>query len=142
MSNYSKNLGVSAGGHAMVANPVPFKALQQFGAGGGVSSVITLHDNATNLEVTALGIETSGVAIRWIPATESAAVSPFASVTANDANANYDHVVPVGVTRTFVIPKETQGVNSVVGLGVQNGLYRRVAFIQTNVAASVYATTY
>lgn len=141
--NYSKNIPRDVGGAYMTANPVPVEAIQQFGAGAGNSSVITFDDNATNLEVTALGTPgNSGIAIRWIPRTETAGVSPFASVIASAAGANYDHIVPNGVTRTFVIPREVGTINSVVGANIQQGLFRRVAFVQANVAASVYATTY
>lgn len=141
--NYSKSQARDTGGIVLTSDPVPFKALQQFGAGAGLSSVITFNDNATNLEVTALGTPgNSGIAIRWIPRTETAAVSPFASVIASAAGANYDHIVANGQTRTFVIPREVSPINSIVGANIQQGLYQRVAFVQANIAASVYATTY
>lgn len=142
MSNPYKKIPTDAGGLAWTNSPAPLKALQQFGAGAGFSSVITLHDNATQVEITVMGIESSGAVIRWIPTTETAGVSPFASVIASAAGANYDHAIAVGTTRIFAIPKESQGVNSIVGLGVQNGLYRRMAIVQANAASSVYTTTY
>lgn len=116
--------------------PAPFKAqARYYDDNAGVSSVITLTDNTTQIEV---GTNGSGAILRWVPATETAAVSPFASVLTS----NFDHFIPSNTVRSFVVPKETQGVNSIVGANVQNGLYKRVAIINPGPVSSVIVTEY
>lgn len=132
--NYAAGLPVDERGNVMQEYPAPFKANARYSTNNAtVSSVITLNDNTTVVEIAAVG---APIAVRWIPSTESAAVSPFASViTTSGATANFDYVVPKDQMRRFVSPIETQGVNSVVGIGVQAGTFRRIA-IMSNVAVS------
>lgn len=86
---------------------------------GAASSVQTLTDNTTQVEVTAVG---SGAILRWVPTTDGAG-APAGSVLST----NFDHFIPVNTTRSFVVPKEGQGTTSVVGVNIQQGLYRRMA---------------
>ncbi len=139
--NYAKALPRDRGGETMQNHPAPFKALATYGGeNSSASSVITLTDNTTAIEVDAQG---GSCVVRWVPATETAAVSPFASVISiAGGTANFDHVVPVGTVRRFVVPQELGMVqSSVVGANVQNGLYKRVAVKSIGVA-SVLTTEY
>lgn len=132
--NYAAGIPVDERGNVLQGYPAPFKANARYSTNNAtVSSVITLNDNTTVVEVAAVG---AAVAVRWVPASESAAVSPFASViTTSGATANFDYIVPKDGMRRFVAPVETQGVNSIVGIGVQAGTYRRIA-VMSNVAVS------
>lgn len=133
--SYAKAIPIDNMRSPMQDNPPALKALQTFGvANVASSSVITFHDNATNLEVTA---GNSPIVLRWVPVSDTAA-----SVVAYGATANFDHGVATNQTRKFVIPKETNNVASIVGLNIQYGLYRRVAWVTAGVSSSVLATTY
>lgn len=137
MSNYPKKIPKDQEGAPMTKYPSPFKAqARYYRDNGATSSVITLTDNTTQIEVGNSG--TGGVIVRWVPVTETAGVSPFASVLTT----NYDHYVPANAVREFVVPKEVQGTSSIVGLNIQNGLYRRVAVIATSGPTSVLTTEY
>lgn len=131
---YASRLPTDASGLPMQEYPSAKKALARYGSSATVSSVITLTDNTTVIEVTAVG--GGGVSLRWIPATETAAVSPFASVIASGATANFDNVVAADTTRRFVVPIEVYGTSSIVGLNKQEGLYNRVAFITNSIPQS------
>ena len=136
MANYARNLPRDMGGEAMQDFPAPTIALEQYTTENGVaSSVISLHPNTTSLEIsTSAG---QGAVIRWIKTTETAAVSPFASVIASGLGANYDHHIPAGVLRRFVVPKETQGIGTGnLQIGSTFGLYQRVARINAGAGPS------
>lgn len=99
------------------------------------SSVISLNPNTTSLEVSAFGGQ--GAVIRWIPLTETASVSPFASVVASGLGANFDHHIPAGEIRRFAVPKETQGRGTGnLQIGSTYGLYQRVARINAGTTAA------
>jgi hypothetical protein len=122
--------------------PAPKKALKQYmGTNTIASSVISLDHATTSIEMAAVG---ATAYMRWVPQTETAAVAPAGSVIAvAGSTSNWDHVIPAGVTRRFVVPRETAGASpgSVVGLNRQEGLYQRVAYI-TPVAASVLTSEF
>lgn len=103
-----------------------------------VSSVVTLNDNCTDLEVAAVG---APVFYRWVPRSETAGVAPAASVIIAAGTANFDAVIPSGAVRRLVVPIETIGTSSIVGANIANGLYNRIAY-RTFGAASVLATQY
>lgn len=108
------------------------------------SSVMLLDQNTTHVEVNAIG---AGVAIRWVPATETPSVSPRASVIASGLGANFDHIIPANSYRRFAVPKETGGVGpqgiANQGLGSVYGLYQRLAQINAGSApASVLIVQY
>lgn len=99
-----------------------------------VSSVITVNDNTTDLEVAAIGA--TGF-VKWIARSDTQA-----SVISAAGTANFDVVVPSGTVRRLVIPRETAGAGaSVVGSNVQNGLYNRFAY-KTGGIGSILTTQY
>lgn len=99
------------------------------------SSVITVNDNTTDLEIAAIG---STGFVKWITRSDTTA-SVISSV---GGQANFDVVIPAGTVRRLVIPRETGGAgSSVVGANVQNGLYNRVAY-KTGGIGSILATQY
>lgn len=134
---YAKSLPRDKDGAAMSQYPAPALALARNAAENATaSSVISVTDNTTALEITAM---TTAAVLRWVPVTETAAVSPFASVISAVSGANYDHVIPVSTMRRFVIPQEVAGTASVVGANVQNGLYRRYAIKSIGVGSVLTA---
>ncbi len=125
--NYAKVQPMDQGNGKMVNYDPAYKALARYGTNNAiVSSVITLTDDTTIVEIAAVNVP---VGIRWVPSTETAAVTPFASVITTGTGMNYDHLVAKDTTRQFVVPQERQGVGSVVGINVQAGLYKRIAVI-------------
>lgn len=139
--NIAAGLPVDERGNVMQGYPAPFKANARYSTNNATaSSVITLNDNTTVVEIAAVG---APVAVRWVPATESAAVSPFASViTTSGATANFDHMIPKDGMRRLVAPFETIGVNSIVGVGVQAGTYRRIAIISATAVSSIMVSEF
>lgn len=121
-------------GQPFYNSPAPVPAIARYNAGSGVSSVVTVTDNTTTLEVGAVG--GSGVLLKWIGRTDTAG-----SVT----GANFDNFIPPNMVRRFAIPIETRGTASIVGANIQNGLYNRVAWFSAVGAAgasSVIASEY
>lgn len=139
--NYARELPHDKNGVDLQEFAAPYKANATYSANNAVaSSVITLNDNTTVVEVTAIG---APVSIRWIPSTETAAVAPFASVITDPSLVeNFDNVIPKDYYRRFVVPIEKAGVSSVVGIGVQSGTYRRIAIISGNTPSSVMTTEF
>jgi hypothetical protein len=119
---YAARLPIDASGAPMQEYPSAKKALARYGAAAVTSSVVTLTDNTTSLEVGA--ISGGGVVMRWVTTADTQA-----SIIATGANANYDHFIPADQVRRFVVPIEGPGVSSIVGANKQNGLYNRVAWI-------------
>lgn len=122
--------------------PAPYKALKQYYKdNGSVSSVITLTENTTAVEI-ASG-NNIATAIRWVNVTDGSGANT--SVITSGATANFDHIVPANYYRKFVVPIETtnnsEGSGSVVGQNIANGLFRRLAFINAGVG-SVFVTEY
>ena len=125
--------------------PAPYKAVVvTHKPNCSSSSVLYLHPETTTIEVAAHGGQ--GVAIRWVPSVEGAAASPFMSVVGATSllgiSPNFDHTIPSGTVRRFVIPKETIGQAFGQAASV-NGLYSKMAFINTGTtAASILATEF
>lgn len=138
MANYAKRKALDAGGSVVQDSPSPYVAIKtDFSENNAVSSLITLNDNCTIIEVTTGGIAGLGnAAIRWIPAANT---NP--SVISTAGTANFDHAIGAGMTRRFVVPEETIGSASIVGANKQNGLYNRVAIKNFGVG-SVMTTQY
>lgn len=132
MINYAAPLPNDRNNNAMQNMPAPKPALARYiNENGSSSSVLTFNDNTTVIEIAANG----GPAImKWIPTTDTSG-SVFGSVL----GANYDHVVSKDTVRRFVIPRESQGVASIVGANIQNGLYRRVAVRSMGVSSVMTA---
>lgn len=109
-------------------SPAPFKAIAAYaGENSAASSVISLTHNTTAIEISATGF--TGF-MRWIGTGDGEG-----SVFANASVMNFDHVIPAGTVRRFVVPIES-GVNTTYGATItsvqgQNralGLYQRVAY--------------
>lgn len=111
----------------------PFKAIVTRNRdNASASSVITLNDNTTTIEV----VSTGGPAfIRWVATSDTAGSVISAGVTAN-----FDNAIASNTVRRFAVPIESfVAQTSVVGLNKQYGLYNRVAIIGL---ASVASTEY
>lgn len=134
MANYTKPVPRDTGGAELHNYPPAYPTQTRYATSNGVaSSVISLQPTTTCIEVGAFGGQ--GAFIRWIPTTETASVSPFASVIASGAGVNFDHYIPVNQYRQFVLPKETAGSPN-GQVGSVNGLYQRVAYINAGITAS------
>lgn len=120
--NYASPLPHDRGGESMQEFPPAQLALGVFASDNATaSSVITLTDNTTSIEVHAIG---GAAVVKWIATTNtSASVISIAGGTAN-----YDVVVPSNYFRRLVVPIEGIGTSSIVGLNKQAGLYNRVAY--------------
>ena len=95
------------------------------------SSVLSLTDRTTVLQVMALGGQAGNAAVlgKW----------GVSSVTAT----NYDFMVPVGGVYPFVVPVSVMVASSIAGANVANGLYPAVSFITaTATSASVFTAEY
>lgn len=92
------------------------------------SSVVTLNDQTTSLEIAAVG---GAAAMRWV----TSADTQGSVVTIAGATANYDHVIPSGTMRRFVVPQERAAITSICGANVMNGLYARVAYKTMGIAS-------
>ncbi len=136
--------GMPIGDNAMpvgALTPAPFKALVSYGdENGAASSVITLTQNTTAIEIAA---QSSPAIMRWIATTDTEA-----SVFANASVASFDHIIPANTVRRFVVPIESAvnttfgaTITSVQGQNREYGLFRRVAY-GTNGISSVYLSEY
>lgn len=136
MANYAKNMPHEQGGAPMTGYPSPVESLAVYHNENAVaSSALSLHPNTTQIEVGAVGGQ--GVVIRWVSATETAAVAPRASVVASGLGANFDHFIPAGTYRQFVVPRDANIGSGMNGqAGSVNGLIQRVARINAGPAAS------
>ncbi len=135
-NNYAKPLPFDKNQMPMQSFPAPFPAQARYNVVNGVaSSVISLSPNTTEIEVST--VNGQGAVLRWVPLTETASVSPYGSVISSGAGANFDHYVPAGWFRQFVVPKETQGLGTAtMQVGSTFGLYQRVAIINAGLTAS------
>lgn len=137
-TNYAIPQPQDKNSEALIGYPAAFPAKATYAAiiALGVSSVITLTDNTSVVEIETSG--GNGVAIKWIT-TSNSNPSVFSSGL---GVANFDHIVPSGQVRRFVVPQETAGVNSIVGINKQAGLYNRLAWTAAGPTASVMATEF
>lgn len=139
-TNYAREIPHDKGGEGLNGYDPAYKANARYGTNNAtVSSVITLNDNTTIVEVAAVG---SPVLVRWVPASETASVSPFASVIGTGASSNFDHTVSKDTVKQFVVPIETQGVQSIVGIGVQAGTFRRIAVSSGGAVSSILVSEF
>ncbi len=134
MTNYAKPLPRDNGGAAMQEYPAPIKAVTSVYYRDNLpsSSIITLDQNAAQVEVGAFGGQ--GAVIRWVPIGETPG-NFYTSVISSGLAANYDHWVPPSQYRKFVVPRETGGAPT-GAIGSVNGLYQRVAVSNAGVTAS------
>lgn len=133
--NYAQSLPRDKGSaQPMQEFPAPVLALQRYvDEDGSVSSVVNLTDRTVQVEVAAVG---AAAFIKWIPTTDTQA-----SVVTAATGSNYDHVIPAGMLRRFVVPIETIGTSSISGANIMNGLYRRLAW-KSGPIGSVLASEY
>lgn len=135
MANYAPKLPQDIANMALQEYPAAIPAKARYVSTPVASSVVTLTDNTTSLEIGAIG--GGGIFHRWVPSTDTAA-----SVTSS----NFDHFTPAGTIRRFVVPIDTTDTpqpTSQVGVNVKLGLYSRVAWINaTGTSSSVVGTEY
>lgn len=133
--NYASKLPQDQNNAPMNGVSTPFPAgANTYRDNASTSSVIGLGANTTLIEVTATGT----AAIRWSNQSNLTATS---SVITTAGSSAFDNVIPANTTRTFVVPRATQGISSVVGRNAQEGLYSGVA-TKTFGIASVIVTEY
>ncbi len=139
--NYAQGHASDSERTTIVNAPSPLIAKKTWTVENGLtSSVITLHPNTTSLEIGATSGQ--GVVIKWIPTTD---VTQASVISSGLALANFDHWIPAGTYRQFVVPKETAGtpLNAGAQLGSIAGLYQRVAWINKGaIASSIIANEY
>lgn len=140
MSGQNYPRGVPMGNNQMPASyiaPPAIKAvISRMSENAVASSVITMSQNTTAIEI---GTQGQTALLRWITV---GTTDP--SVFGNASVMNYDHVIPPNTLRRFVVPIEVnnpQGYSSQVGLNIENGLFRRYAWI-TQAVGSVYSNEY
>lgn len=135
MKTYAAQLPFDQSGTPLQNFPPPLLPVEENSSHNtAVSSVITLTDSTTVVEIAA---GNGDVAMRWVAASDTQA-----SVVVLGVNANFDHIIPTTNVRRFVVPIEKIGVSSVVGANVQNGLYKRIAWMSASANASVYGTEF
>ena len=137
MGNYAPNLARDKGGEPMQQFNTPSSVVASRASENAItSSVITLGHDTTALEIAAVG--GTGF-MRWVRTGDTTA----SVVAVAGSTANFNHVIPSGTMRRFVVPIETANVNpgSVQGVNRALGLYQRVAY-QTAAAASILTTEY
>lgn len=128
MANYAKSLPIDRSGTSMQEYPAPALALKRSGSeNASSSSVITVNDNATAIEIAAVG---GPAVMRWVASSDTQA-----SVVSAASGANFDHVIPTATVRRFVIPIESMQSSSIVGANKQYGLYNRFAIKSIGVAS-------
>jgi len=115
---------MSPGGEGMQEYPAPIVALTQHARENGTtSSVISVTHDTTIVEISAVA---QAAAMRWVTTGETEA----SVVMITGATANFDHIIPAGEMRRFVIPVESPGTSSesVQGVNRAYGLHQRIAF--------------
>ncbi len=119
------------GGEPLQGMPAPKLAIQRITSENATtSSVITLSPDTTLIEIAAIR---GPMALKWIASGDTTA----SIITLAGATSNYDHALPQDTVQRFAVPIETiyQAPSSMVGAGVQNGLYRRVAYRSMNIGS-------
>lgn len=124
-------------------SPPAFKAIVTWArdASATASSILNLSHNTTAVEVAAIG---SAVFIRWVGFSDAQNSVAATSVISNNGSANFDHAIPSGTVRRFVVPIETVYTGnpaSQVGAAIGNGLFRYLA-IKTAGVGSIATTEY
>jgi hypothetical protein len=133
MINYAKQLPRDKNGEVMEGFPPAFPAIQTVVGVPAASSVITLSDSATMIEISTIGA--AAALIHW----------GTTSIISSSASASFDNAIPGNSTRRFVIPQQTVGAGdtSVMGANSANGLYSKVAVMVLHASnTSVMTTAY
>jgi hypothetical protein len=128
---YAAPVPVDRSGTHMSGYPTAKRANTRYSSNNAsASSVITMNDNTTVVEVTATG---AAAFFRWVASGDT---------TASVTGSNYDHLVNLNQTRRFVVPIETLGTTSIVGANIQNGLFNRYAMMSAGPISSIYAAEF
>lgn len=130
MINYAHRLPQDKNGSPMQDFPPARLSQTRYGSeNASASSVISVTHNTTSLEIAAIG---GPAVMRWVATSDTQA-----SVVSAVATANFDHVIPSGLVRKFVIPIESapQTAGSIQGVNREYGLYQRVAIKSIGVAS-------
>lgn len=129
--NYGKALPKSTNELQFDAAPPAFPANQSQSGVPVASSVITLNDKTTVMEIMVMGGQSgnAGIIGKW----------GVASVTAT----NFDIMINSGQIRQFLVPVSVMGTSSVAGANVMNGLYNSLSVkVATAQSASVFSAEY
>ena len=117
--NYAKQIGKDRNDQPFIPSHVPTSTLGSvYRDNASASSVTSLTDNTSVVEVTAI---TTAAGIRW-------AVNQATSIITG-AGANFDNIIPLNGTRTFIVPRRQQAVASISGINTQEGLFPAIATI-------------
>lgn len=130
MKFYSKALPRDKDGIVMDQYAIPASALGRYGGeNASASSVITLTDNTTSIEVTAA---TTAAVLRWVGVGDTQG-----SVISAASGANFDNVIGANTVRRFVVPIErfVQTPSTIGGANSMNGLFSRVAIKSTGIGS-------
>lgn len=133
--NYANGIPVDENGNLMQGLPPPVVSRATTIMATSISSIMSFDNNSTDIEVAA---PNAAVAIKWITTGNT---NPSVLVAAGTAN--FDHVIPSGGYRKFVIPRETQGIAGPALANSVHGLFQRLAAIPlTSAVSSVLVTEY
>lgn len=124
-NNYAPQLPRDKADNSLQEYPAPIIAIQAQNGVPAASSIVTLSDRTTMIEVAAVG---NPLLMKWGAAT----------VTAT----SFDHIIAANSVRRFVVPQSVAGVPSIAGANVMNGLYNKVGFIVATGSASVFTAEY
>src|ERR1035437_4351699 len=123
MTNNSPIQAHDKGGDVIANVPPPALARNTYTSENNtVSSVMSFSHDTTAIEIAAIG---GSASMMWVTQGDTTA----SIITIAGATSNFDHVIPSGTVRRFIIPQETAGLgsSSIVGINRQAGLYQRVA---------------
>lgn len=109
------------------------------------SSILLLSHDTTEISITGfsgVGGSVVGIAGKWISRANLDASVAATSVITAAGSANYDFIVPTGMTINFVVPISTnpQTFNSVQGINRDQGLFPAIAFKSTTGGAASVLT--
>lgn len=129
---YAPKLPKDITGMSLQEFPSPKRANARYGSeNAAASSVISLNDQTSALEITAIG---GPAVMRWVTTSDTQA-----SVISAAGTANFDHTIPSGALRRFVVPREVAGAPSLAGINTMEGLYKRVAIKSVGTASVLLA---
>jgi hypothetical protein len=130
-SNYPHILPKDQSGETMQNYPAATVAVGRTTAiPPAASSVITLGDTTTTIEIAALN---GAVAMRWLPSSIISGLGNTSVIAIAGATSNYDHIIPINTTRRFVVPiQKVPDHNSVMGANGANGLFNSLAVISVS----------
>src|SRR3990167_5276159 len=131
MSNYAPALARDKGGQPLIESPAPKLALATYAPeNSSASSAISVTHDTTALEIAAVG---GPAVMKWIATGNT---NPSV-ISIAGGTANFDHVIPTGTVRKFVIPIEARATqaSSMVGINRGEGLYQRLAIKSIGIAS-------